>query len=83
MEFCFYHPVGSHSGESLLEIIERKREDISKYGFTLWSFAKVGEDRLNFWKGCLKDNGQEISDVICCGENSKDPMVSGEPYWVK
>ena len=83
MEFCFYHPVGSHSGESLLEIIDRKMEDISKYGFTLWSFSKVGEDRLNLWKRCLKENNQEISDVICCGENSKDPLINGEPYWVK
>lgn len=83
MEFCFYHPVGSHSGESLLEIIERKKKDINKYGFTLWSFAKVSGDRLSLWKRCLRENGQEISDVICCGKSSKDPLLSGNPYWVK
>ena len=83
MEFCFYHPVGSHSGEGFFEIVNRKREDIKKYGYTLWSFSKVGVDRLRLWKDCLKGNGQEECDVICCGKNSKDPLVSGKPYWVK
>lgn len=83
MEFCFYHPVGSHSGEEFSKIVERKKEDILKYGYTLWSFSKVGVDRLKIWKDCLMENGQGICDVICCGENSKDPLLSGDPYWVK
>lgn len=83
MEFCFYHPVGSHSGEEFLDIVNRKREDIKKYGFTLWSFSKVGQDRMSVWEKLLRGNGQTESDVICCGENSKDPLVSGEPYWAR
>lgn len=83
MELCFYHPVGCHSGERLEEIVYRKKIDIEKYGYTLWSFAKVNPIRANKWKSLLLNNFQEECDVICCGNNTKDPLTSGEPYWIK
>ena len=34
----FWHPFGPHAGESAEEIITRKRHEIEKNSWTIWSF---------------------------------------------
>jgi hypothetical protein len=37
-EIAFWHPFGPHAGETKEQIIKRKRREIEKNGWTLWSF---------------------------------------------
>ena len=84
MDLCFYHPVGSHSGEQFDEILKRKLEDINIFGFTLWSFSKVTTERAIAWREALSFCNYKSCDVLCSGKNTKDPMdINSSPYWAK
>ncbi len=82
-ELCFWHPVGPHVGESLEEIVHRKRGEISAHGFTLWSFAPATLERVTAWRVELARRAQTTCDVVCCGDSTRDPYDgSGKVTWV-
>jgi hypothetical protein len=73
---AIHHPVGPHAGESLAQIIARKKLDIAAYGFTLWSFSSARKERIDTWRTQLKSNNQSNCVVLCSGETSKDPLTN-------
>ncbi len=80
---CFWHPVGPHGGETLQQIQKRKLDDVSKYGFTLWSFAPATALRVYAWRAELKREALGTAAVLCCGNNTSDPSEkSGEVRWL-
>ena len=78
-DLCFWHPVGSHAGESLDEILIRKRKDIKRFGFTLWSFAPARPERVFAWRNELWRLGQEQCVAVCCGDSTTDPYTGLAP----
>lgn len=71
-EIGFWHPFGPHAGEKAEEIIERKRDEISKNGWTLWSFQF--RKSLELWSQEIKNVNPEQVLVFCsAGKGSKDP----------
>jgi hypothetical protein len=76
VDLCFWHPVGPHAGESLASIVSRKRRAVGRYGFTLWSFAAAKQQRVDAWRGELRESGQHKCVAVCCGETARDPMRS-------
>lgn len=78
----FWHPVGAHSGESLIEIVQRKQQDISKHGFTLWSFAPARMERIELWRLSLKQAGQSSAEIICTGDKTQDPGEARPAIWM-
>jgi hypothetical protein len=49
--FGFWHPFGTHAGESRDAILARKRREIDANGWTLWSFQH--RRTLDMWRGLL------------------------------
>lgn len=81
-ELYFWHPVGAHSGESFSEIIDRKKNEILKYGYTIWSFAPISKNRDFFWRKELSSINE--IDVLCSGGNNKAPgNNNSSPIWMK
>lgn len=79
--YYFWHSVGSHAGESLNKILQRKQMEIEKYGYTLWSLANINKNRLNTWKNIIANN---IPQVLCVGKATKDPYTGeGEIFWAR
>ena len=39
LEYGFWHPFGPYTGLSVAEILKWKRDETSRHGWTLWSFA--------------------------------------------
>jgi hypothetical protein len=71
-EIGFWHPFGPHAGETAEEIIKRKREEIIKNGWTLWSFQF--RKTLKLWHQEIKKTNPKNVLVFCSeGTGSKDP----------
>lgn len=82
LDLCFWHPVGPHAGEDLNAIVERKRKEISRHGYTLWSFAPARRERVEAWRAQLRDYGQRECLAVCCGDATRDPMRDqGAVHW--
>ncbi len=72
-EVGFWHPFGTHAGETAIEIIERKRDEINKNGWTLWSFQF--RKTLKSWYGEIKKINPSRVLVFCSEGNSAiDPI---------
>jgi len=77
----FWHPVGSHAGESLEEIVLRKTADIEQHGFTLWSFTPARSERVEAWRADIATTPQ--TQVLCCGEATQDPGEGRPVHWAR
>ena len=67
---AFWHPFGPHAGETMDEIVARKRREINANGWTLWSFAY--RRMLSAWSAELA--GVETVLAFCSeGKNAVDP----------
>lgn len=78
-ELGFWHPFGEHGRESALDIIHRKRREIEKNGWTLWSFQYRTPTTLCDW--CRELSAAKSSDpiVVFCsrGDSTVDPDRPG------
>lgn len=80
---CFWHPVGPHGGETLRQIHDRKLDDVTRYGFTMWSFAPATALRVYAWRAELRRAEIDTCRVLCCGNNTTDPSTNGgEVRWL-
>lgn len=71
-EIGFWHPFGSHAGETADKIIERKRKEIEKNGWTLWSFQF--RNTLLGWYREIRNVGPSSVPVFCSeGKGASDP----------
>jgi hypothetical protein len=69
----FWHPFGPHAGETHEEIIIRKRDEIKKNGWTLWSFQF--RNTLNLWYQEIQKNKPNNVLVFCSqGKGARDPI---------
>ena len=75
-EIGFWHPFGPHAGETAEQIIKRKRIEISKNGWTLWSFQF--RNTLRTWFREIEKLKPDSVLVFCSqGNGARDPI--GEP----
>ena len=71
-EFAFWHPFGPHAGETMKEIIARKRAEIEVNGWTLWSFQF--RPMLEDWHRELSAAERNEVFVFCSeGRGASDP----------
>ena len=71
-KLAFWHTFGDHAGESSAKIRVRKRNEIRKNGWTLWSFRKM--KMLEDWVHHLKSVQQPRVLVFCSDRGGKDPL---------
>jgi hypothetical protein len=78
-ELGFWHPFGSHGRESPEEIINRKRSETEKNGWTLWSFQYRRPESLNEWYRELSLAKPRGPVVVFCsmGNSAVDPDRPG------
>jgi len=75
-EIAFWHPFGPHVGETMEQIIERKRAEIQANGWTLWSFQF--RQMLCAWQDEL--SAAERNEVFAfCSKGSHAVDPAGEP----
>ena len=69
----FWHPFGPHAGETAEEIIGRKRREIEKNGWTLWSFQF--RNTLALWRQEIERAKPGKVLVFCSeGKGARDPV---------
>ena len=66
----FWHPFGSYAGLSVDSILEWKRRDTERYGWTFWSFAGC---RISAWLEILRDAVTPVYVLCSDSPNAKDP----------
>ena len=78
-ELGFWHPFGSHGRESPEDIINRKRNETEKNGWTLWSFQYRRPESLEEWYGELSCGKPRKPVVVFCsmGDSAVDPDRPG------
>jgi len=75
----FWHPFGPHGGETPEQILARKADEISKNGWTLWSFRSRSADptaELLRWDDAIQQEGQPKVFALCADSrvgSSKEP----------
>ena len=68
----FWHPFGTHAGESRDQILARKQLEIDRNGWTLWSFQY--RKTLDAWRNMLPDSKPVY--VLCSDSpNAVDPQT--------
>lgn len=77
LKIGFWHPFGSHAGEDRCEILERKKGEIAKNGWTLWSFQHRTQETLGIWLDEVqrkKRAKKRVKIYVYCsaGKGSKD-----------
>jgi hypothetical protein len=82
LEIGFWHPFGPHAGETAEQIIKRKKEEIEKNGWTLWSFQKRTKEFYSIWIKNINENNPINVLVFCSeGKGARDPK--GEPKYYR
>jgi len=78
-ELGFWHPFGSHGRESPEDIINRKRCETDKNGWTLWSFQYRRPEALDEWYRELSVAKPRGPVVVFCsmGHSATDPDRPG------
>ena len=78
-ELGFWHPFGWHGRESPEEIINRKRSETEKNGWTLWSFQYRRPEALDAWYRELSFAKRRGPVVVFCsmGHSAIDPDRPG------
>lgn len=72
-EIGFWHPFGPHGGETPEQIINRKRKEISKNGWTLWSFQF--RKTLKSWhQEIMKTKPNKVLVFCSNGNGARDPL---------
>jgi hypothetical protein len=77
-KIAFWHPFGSHAGETPEKIITRKSGEIETEGWTLWSFKP--RLMLEEWRQQIREAGDPPVLVFCSDSSkAKDPKPSDNP----
>lgn len=74
-----WHPFGPHGRETPEQIIERKRAEIERNGWTFWSFQYRTTALLGEWYRELSSGGQTAFAFCSKSKNAVDPAVAGKP----
>ena len=71
-EYIFYSVVGDHAGETVEQIINRKLEEINRFGYSLWSIKMDRKSLEQVWE--LPEDG-EVVVVAKISSKAKDPVI--------
>ena len=71
-EYIFYSVVGDHAGETVEQIINRKLEEINRFGYSLWSIKMDRKSLEQVWE--LPEDG-EVVVVAKISPKAKDPVI--------
>lgn len=72
-EFGFWHPFGPYTGLTEAEILNWKRSEVERFGWTFWSFAfsrSAGD-----WVDLLADSRKPIYALCSFSAGARDPDV--------
>lgn len=69
----FWHPFGVAAGEPCDCIISRKKQEIKRNGWTLWSFQHRPEETINLWAKEIKKHGKNVFVFCSDSKNAQDP----------
>jgi len=72
-EIGFWHPFGPHARERPEDIIVRKRAEIQRNCWTLWSFQYRRMQTLEMWYRTVVESNPTHVLVICSKGNGVDP----------
>lgn len=64
-EIGFWHPFGPHAGETVEQILQRKQQEITKNGWTLWSFQYRTRATLESWFREIQNHKPNRVVVFC------------------
>lgn len=68
----FWHPFGPYTGLSVGEILQWKRDEIERHGWTFWSFA---HSNLSDWAGLLQSSTGSIYVLCSDSTRARDPDI--------
>jgi hypothetical protein len=69
----FWHPFGPYTGLSVSEILEWKRTEVTKNGWTLWSFAYYPAAAQRMWIRHLGASRHPILALCSASPGARDP----------
>jgi len=69
----FWSPFGIAAGEGRDCIILRKKREISKNGWTLWSFQRRPEQTINLWVDEIKKYSKNVFVFCSDSKSARDP----------
>jgi hypothetical protein len=72
LEFGFWHPFGPYTGRTEAEILNWKRSEVERFGWTFWSFAY---SRAADWLDILADRGEPVYVLCSFSVRARDPDV--------
>lgn len=72
-EVGFWHPFGVAAGEPRDCIISRKKREIKKNGWTLWSFQNRPDNTINLWVSEIKKHGKNVFVFCSDSKGARDP----------
>ncbi len=76
-EMGFWHPFGQHGREAPSDIIDRKRSETEKNGWTLWSFQYRTPETLANWCRALSSARGPVLVFCSKGSSAVDPDRPG------
>ena len=68
----FYSVVGNHAGETVEQIINRKKKEINKCGYSLWSIKMNKKSLEQVWE--LPEDS-EVVVIAKTNPKAKDPVI--------
>ena len=77
----FWHPFGVAAGEPRDCIISRKKREIKKNGWTLWSFQNRPDKTMNLWRNEIKKHGKNVFVFCSDSKGARDPK--GKVFYAK
>ena len=77
----FWHPFGVAAGELRDNIISRKKREIKKNCWTLWSFQNRPERTINLWTNEIKKYDKNVFVFCSNSPNARDPK--GKVFYAK
>jgi hypothetical protein len=77
-EFAFWHPFGPHGVEDREQILERKRMEIERNEWTLWSFQRRRQRTLDAWGEILM---KADAAYAFCSEGNGAKTPPGAPLY--
>jgi hypothetical protein len=74
--FAFWHPFGPYCGLSPEEVLDWKRSEVAKHGWTFWSFAYARTAEM--WQQVLHGHTGPVHILCSHSPNAKDPFPNRE-----
>jgi hypothetical protein len=75
---AFWHCFGPYGKETRAEILDRKREEIARNKWTLWSFSHRPDTTLVLWLSQIKSIGAKRVFVLCSASKNAKNRVNGK-----